>query len=123
MATSTATTNSVSPAPRALVIGITGGIGGEVAQALLRRGWDVHALHRNPGSVALPPELQGRVRMIRGDAMSESDVVAAAVSIVPDDLGTHRVSGDDLQLRRRRPPETQRNLTATSSHPQRRHSR
>ena len=34
----------------ALVIGATGGIGGEVAHALQTRGWRVRALHRDPAS-------------------------------------------------------------------------
>ena len=36
----------------ALVIGITGGVGGAVARALLRHGWRVVALHRDPGRAA-----------------------------------------------------------------------
>ena len=33
----------------ALVIGATGGIGGEVAHALIARGWSVRGLNRDPG--------------------------------------------------------------------------
>ena len=50
----------------ALVIGATGGIGGEAAAALLKRGWTVRGLNREPGgrSEALP----GRGRGSRGFA-------------------------------------------------------
>lgn len=58
----------------ALVLGATGGVGGEVATRLLESGWRVRALHRNPDG------LRGdeRISWIRGDAMSASDVAAAA---------------------------------------------
>ena len=36
----------------ALIVGITGSIGREVSGALLRRGWQVRALHRDPGAAA-----------------------------------------------------------------------
>jgi len=62
----------------ALVLGITGGIGGEVARTLLRRGWHVRALHRNPASVSLP---EAKVEWVRGDAMKREDVVAAAQGV------------------------------------------
>ena len=38
----------MAQAKRALVIGATGGVGGEVALALLRHGWIVHGLARDP---------------------------------------------------------------------------
>jgi len=62
----------------ALVIGISGGIGGEIARALHRRGWSIKALARRPmtdASVAMP---EGSVSWRVGDAMNEADVVAAA---------------------------------------------
>jgi nucleoside-diphosphate-sugar epimerase len=68
----------------ALVIGITGSIGREVAEALLRRGWQVRALHRDPAAAAtagtLPNAVQSinAVQWIKGDAMQSSDVVEAA---------------------------------------------
>jgi nucleoside-diphosphate-sugar epimerase len=59
----------------ALVLGATGGIGGEVAETLLRRGWTVRALHRDPARVrAIMPA----ARWIAGDAMSPDSVRAAA---------------------------------------------
>lgn len=59
----------------ALVLGATGGVGGEMARALLRRGWTVRALHRDPERArgALPG-----ATWVRGDAMDRESVVAAA---------------------------------------------
>jgi nucleoside-diphosphate-sugar epimerase len=62
----------------ALIIGITGGIGGEVARALLSRGWRVRALHRNPTAVADASDLGNTVEWLAGDAMNREDVVRAA---------------------------------------------
>lgn len=57
----------------ALVLGATGGIGGEIARTLRARGWRVRAMHRAP---------EGRegdgLEWVRGDAMSPADVTAAA---------------------------------------------
>lgn len=67
---------------RALVVGATGGIGGGVAAALLRRGWEVCGLTRDPDRARRigPPGMA----WITGDAMSEADTVRAArgVSVV-----------------------------------------
>ena len=60
----------------ALVIGITGSIGREIAEALLRRGWQVRALHRDPS--AARAALPNSVRWLKGDAMQAGDVLAAA---------------------------------------------
>jgi nucleoside-diphosphate-sugar epimerase len=60
-------------AKMALVLGATGGVGGEVARVLVAHGWRVRALARNP---AKAPELG--VEWVRGDAMQRADVVAAA---------------------------------------------
>ena len=56
----------------ALVIGATGGIGGEVASALVRHGWTVRALTRRA-----QPAKSG-VEWIEGDAMVAADVAKAA---------------------------------------------
>jgi nucleoside-diphosphate-sugar epimerase len=63
----------------ALVLGATGGVGGEVARALLRSGWRVRALHRRPHheSIGKDPDL-GRIEWLVGDAMQRENVVAAA---------------------------------------------
>lgn len=63
----------MNTAPRtALVLGATGGIGSEIARALLAAGWRVRALTRRhaDGDPAL--------RWIHGDAMSRDDVLGAA---------------------------------------------
>ena len=60
----------------ALVLGATGGIGGAVARALLRNGWQVRALTRDPARAA-GSDLKG-VIWIAGDAMRAEDVMAAA---------------------------------------------
>jgi len=68
----------------ALVLGATGGIGGEIAAALLRRGWQVRALHRRAAEMARqttaghPAGLPSGLQWLPGDAMRHDDVVAAA---------------------------------------------
>ena len=62
----------------ALVLGVTGGIGGEVALALLQRGWRVRSLHRDPERAARTAPHLTRVQWVAGDAMRRQDVVAAA---------------------------------------------
>jgi nucleoside-diphosphate-sugar epimerase len=62
----------------ALVIGITGSIGREVAGALLRHGWQVRALHRDPAAARISGTLPNSVEWVKGDAMQASDVVEAA---------------------------------------------
>lgn len=66
-----------SAARTALIIGITGSIGREVAQSLLRRGWVVRALHRAPEAAAMS-NTASSVQWVRGDAMQASDVLDAA---------------------------------------------
>jgi nucleoside-diphosphate-sugar epimerase len=67
-----------SEANEALVIGATGGIGGEVARALLARGWAVRALHRDPTRAAASnPDLD----WIAGDAMDRASVTQAAKGV------------------------------------------
>lgn len=62
----------------ALVLGATGGVGGEMARALLRRGWTVRALHRDPERArgALPG-----ATWVKGDAVDRASVVAAAQGV------------------------------------------
>src|SRR5262245_11116096 len=62
----------------ALVLGATGGIGGEVARALIQRGWRVRALHRNPKGAARKAKELASIEWMTGDAMRRDDVVAAA---------------------------------------------
>ncbi len=58
----------------ALVLGATGGIGGEVASRLAAGGWQVRALNRNPRMTGK----DGRFQWIKGDAMVAADVMKAA---------------------------------------------
>jgi len=60
----------------ALVLGATGGIGGAIAKALLRDGWQVRGLTRNSPSAAVTaaPLIDWR----QGDAMNREDVISAA---------------------------------------------
>jgi nucleoside-diphosphate-sugar epimerase len=67
----------MSDRPTALVLGATGGIGGEMARQLLQAGWQVRALHRRAPPVPAAIGLEG-VQWLRGDAMRRDDVVAAA---------------------------------------------
>ncbi|WP_332851876.1 NAD-dependent epimerase/dehydratase family protein [Duganella sp. S19_KUP01_CR8] len=59
----------------ALVLGATGGIGGEVARLLVARGWHVKALHREPQRAA---KSNDGMHWLAGDAMNRDDVVNAA---------------------------------------------
>ncbi|MFZ0457743.1 MAG: NAD(P)H-binding protein, partial [Rhodoplanes sp.] len=61
----------------ALVLGATGGVGGEVARALLCGGWRVRALHRRPHDQRNNAEANG-IEWVSGDAMQRDQVIAAA---------------------------------------------
>ena len=61
---------------RVLVLGATGGIGGEVARQLRDAGWNVRALRRG-GSKA--EEHDDGITWISGDAMNRTDVMKAAM--------------------------------------------
>lgn len=64
-----------SASNKVLVLGATGGIGGEVARQLRDRGWQVQALQRG-----LKQEYETRegVLYLRGDALNRDDVMRAA---------------------------------------------
>ena len=65
----------------ALIIGASGGIGGQMAETLLARGWQVRALNRNPQKAARStPGLEG-IEWVKGDAMNKADVMAAAQGV------------------------------------------
>ena len=57
-----------------LVLGATGGIGGEMLRQLLAAGWQVRALTRG----ATPSPRGDGIEWLRGDALSRADVLAAA---------------------------------------------
>jgi nucleoside-diphosphate-sugar epimerase len=58
----------------ALILGATGGIGGEMVLALQRSGWRIQALHRDPGKI----RQQSAIRWFQGDAMNPADVARGA---------------------------------------------
>jgi nucleoside-diphosphate-sugar epimerase len=60
---------------QALVLGATGGIGGEVARQLRAAGWQVRALNRRGAQAATPGD---GIEWITGDAMDREAVVNAA---------------------------------------------
>ncbi len=64
----------------ALVLGATGGVGGEIAKLLLARGWSVRAMHRNPDTLPAARKRPG-VQWLRGDAMTAADVARAASGV------------------------------------------
>lgn len=58
----------------ALVLGATGGIGGEVARQLCESGWRVRALRRSPTDAHGPEGIE----WIQGDALDTEGVISAA---------------------------------------------
>lgn len=63
----------------ALVLGATGGIGGELARQMREAGWRVRALTRSTPPADEPQHgQQGSLQWLRGDAMCRDDVLAAA---------------------------------------------
>jgi len=60
---------------KVLVLGATGGIGGEVARQLRDAGWEVRALRRTAAQLI---EQKNGITWVRGDALSREDVAAAA---------------------------------------------
>jgi nucleoside-diphosphate-sugar epimerase len=64
---------------RALVLGATGGFGGEVGRQLRAAGWNVRALHRHPAAAAAAAATgDPGFDWIAGDCMQAADVEAAA---------------------------------------------
>jgi nucleoside-diphosphate-sugar epimerase len=67
------------PAHRlALVIGATGAFGGHAAAALMRHGWRVRALARDPAAAAAKAGAGVLIDWVQGDAMDAASVLAAA---------------------------------------------
>jgi nucleoside-diphosphate-sugar epimerase len=62
---------------KALVLGATGGIGGAIAAALVRHGWQVRGMART----ARPASGSGSIEWVEGDAMARDDVVRAATGV------------------------------------------
>jgi len=62
---------------KALVLGATGGIGGETARALERHGWSIRALFRSQK----PVDATESWEWVKGDSMDAASVVAAAEGV------------------------------------------
>ena len=62
----------------ALVLGATGGIGGETGTALLRHGWHVRALARDSVKAAANRSAAVGMEWVQGDALDRDSVIAAA---------------------------------------------
>src|SRR5208282_1176686 len=67
-----------SPRKTALVIGATGSFGGHAAVALIKHGWRIRALARDPQSAQARTGAHMPIDWIKGDAMNPADVIAAA---------------------------------------------
>jgi nucleoside-diphosphate-sugar epimerase len=62
----------------ALIIGATGSFGGHVAVALIKHGWRVRALARNPKAAVAKTGERMPIDWMQGDGMNAADVLAAA---------------------------------------------
>jgi nucleoside-diphosphate-sugar epimerase len=72
-------TETASAAVRtALIVGTTGSFGAHAAQALLKHGWSVRALARDPEAAARTTGPRTPIDWVRGDAMNPADMIAAA---------------------------------------------
>ncbi len=63
----------------ALIIGATGSFGCHAAAALIRHGWRVRALARDPAAAKAKAGPRMPIEWVQGDAMLAADVVAAAL--------------------------------------------
>ena len=70
----------------ALVLGATGGIGGEFASRLASGGWQVSALHRDPARAGK----EDRLQWIKGDAMVAADVAKDPAADTDENGEKHR---------------------------------
>ncbi len=68
-------------ARQALVLGATGGIGGETAAALLRHGWRIVAMTRDPATAQRRAGPLADIAWVGGDAMNAADVRRAAEGV------------------------------------------
>jgi nucleoside-diphosphate-sugar epimerase len=62
----------------ALVIGVTGSFGLHAAEALIKHGWRVRALARDPATAAAKLGARTPIEWVKGDAMDRGSVIAAA---------------------------------------------
>ncbi len=73
-------TQTASTPRTALIIGATGSFGAHAAQALLKHGWSIRALSRNP-EAARAAAPRTAIEWTKGDAMNPADVVSAAQGV------------------------------------------
>ena len=74
---------------KALVLGASGSFCGAVAQELVRRGWQVSALARDPARLARLGSAADRVAIVKGDAQDGDALHSAAIGV---DLIVHGVN-------------------------------
>lgn len=65
---------------KVLILGATGGIGGEIARQLVRDQWDVHALRRH----APQNEEHGSITWISGDALNAEQIGLGCLNHAPE---------------------------------------
>ena len=65
----------------ALIIGATGLFGLHAAEALIKHGWRIRALARDPAAAAAKLGPKTPIEWVRGDAMDAASVIAAAAGV------------------------------------------
>ncbi len=71
-------TQSPTQPKTALVIGATGKFGGHAVQALLKHGWTIRALARDPAAAVRKAGPRTPIEWVPGDALNPADVALAA---------------------------------------------
>jgi nucleoside-diphosphate-sugar epimerase len=74
-------TETASTPRAALIIGATGSFGAHAAQALIKHGWTIRALARDPAAAIKTAGPRNPIEWVRGDAMNPADVIAAAQDV------------------------------------------
>jgi len=70
-----------APQKTALIVGATGAFGGHAAAALIKHGWRVRALARDPAAARLKAGPRMPIEWVRGDAMNVAQVTGAAAGV------------------------------------------
>ncbi len=65
----------------ALIIGVTGSFGGHAAVALMKHGWRIRALARDPEAARAKTGDHMPIDWVKGDGMNPADVIAAAQGV------------------------------------------
>jgi len=65
----------------ALIVGATGSFGVHAVQALIKHGWAIRALARDPAAAAAKLGARMPIEWAKGDAMDQASVVAAAAGV------------------------------------------